>query len=196
MISRAGAASTKFMLSSAWNFSTPKNKNKNQTPMSLLPTISLANSYGCYVVISKPPTLQQTGSLSPLVPTLSLKISACNPTNSASLPTFPDFVFHASLLKPYNDPSEFSPHVPPELYQFVEDSTLSISSILDCRKIGHRYGYLVHWHSLPNSSIPLFDDPPLPRAPWRHPITLRQSFSSSNTNNVSSPSSTSENHKS
>ncbi|KAF5372651.1 hypothetical protein D9615_009824 [Tricholomella constricta] len=100
-------------------------------------------------------------------------------------------VFHTSLLEPYQDPSEFHPHSSPRPFQLA-DSTPSISNILDSRKIGHRYEYFVHWHSLPdseNSWIALSDIPTTanelidrfhrrhPRAPRPHPITLQQHFS-------------------
>ncbi|EIM79790.1 uncharacterized protein STEHIDRAFT_27463, partial [Stereum hirsutum FP-91666 SS1] len=60
-------------------------------------------------------------------------------------------VFNVSLLKPDNDPSEFHPHSDPKPFQLNNDPSLSIHSLLDCRKMGHRYEYLVHFSSLPNS---------------------------------------------
>ncbi|KAJ3473638.1 hypothetical protein NLI96_g12900 [Meripilus lineatus] len=72
-------------------------------------------------------------------------------------------VFHVSLLEPYNDPSDFHTHASPSPFDFIPDSpTPSIHSILDCRKVGHRYEYLIHWHDLPSSEdswVPLSDIP-------------------------------------
>ncbi len=110
-------------------------------------------------------------------------------------------VFHTSLLEPYSDPSEFHPHSEPEPFQ-LSDPALSISSILDCRKIGHRYEYLIRWLDLPetdNSWIPLSDIPSTfnelidkfhrrhPRAPRPHPITIQQSFNTIFTADISNP---------
>ena len=105
-------------------------------------------------------------------------------------------VFHVSLLEPYSDPSEFHQHATPEPFTLHEDSipsnsSLSIDSILDSRKIGHRYEYYVHWKSLPdeeNSWVPLSDIPTTsnelierfhrrhPRAPRPHRLILDQTF--------------------
>jgi transposase InsO family protein len=100
-------------------------------------------------------------------------------------------VFHVSLLEPYKDPSEFHPHSDPTPFS-IPDESPSISSILDCRKVGHRYEYFVSWKNLPseeNSWIPLSDIPTFnnelvdrfhrrhPRAPHPHPITISKHFS-------------------
>jgi hypothetical protein len=75
-------------------------------------------------------------------------------------------VFNVSLLEPYSDPSQFHPHANPEPFQLSDenfnDLALHIHSILDCRKIGHRYEYFVRWKNLSedeNSWIPLSDIP-------------------------------------
>ncbi|KAH7919984.1 hypothetical protein BV22DRAFT_978033, partial [Leucogyrophana mollusca] len=73
-------------------------------------------------------------------------------------------VFNVSLLEPYKDPSEFHPHSEPEPFKLLpdDDPALSIHSIRDCRKIGHRFEYFVHFKSLPDSEdswIPLSDIP-------------------------------------
>ncbi|GJF00476.1 hypothetical protein PsYK624_167640, partial [Phanerochaete sordida] len=105
-------------------------------------------------------------------------------------------VFHVSLLEPYTDPSEFHSHASPDPFELHSDSIPSnasqtIDSILDCRKIGHRYEYYVSWKSLPeeeNSWVPLSDIPTTsnelierfhrrhPRAPRPHPLVLAQTF--------------------
>lgn len=105
-------------------------------------------------------------------------------------------VFHVSLLEPYSDPSEFHPHAPPEPFDIHPDSlspnaSRTIDSILDSRKIGHRYEYFVRWKSLPdeeNSWVPLSDIPTTaneiierfhrrhPRAPRPHRLILDQTF--------------------
>ena len=107
-------------------------------------------------------------------------------------------VFHVSLLEPYKDPSEFHPHADPTPFELVVDNdpSLSIHSILDCRKVGHRYEYLVHFKNSSDSEdawIPLSDIPTTynelleryhrrhPRAPRPHAILLNKSFSLSDT---------------
>jgi hypothetical protein len=60
------------------------------------------------------------------------------------------------------NPSEFHPHSDPIPFSLSEDPVLTIQSILNCQKIGHRYEYFVHWKSQPeseNSWIPLSDIP-------------------------------------
>ena len=99
-------------------------------------------------------------------------------------------VFNIALLEPYHDPSLFHPHASPAPFQLGDDPALSIKSILDCRKIGHRYEYFVQWKNQPdseNSWIPLSDisttDNELlerfhrrhPRAPRPHPLLLTKS---------------------
>ena len=101
-------------------------------------------------------------------------------------------VFHVSLLEPYSDPSEFHPHASPEPFDVVSDSPVPIiHSILDFRKIGHRYEYFVHFLNLPDSEdswIPLSDIPTSSnelitrfhrrhsRAPRPHQLVLDQTF--------------------
>ena len=95
-------------------------------------------------------------------------------------------VFHTSLLEPYSDPSEFHTHATPEPFQLADDSTL-ISDVLDCRKTGHRYNYLVRWKDQPAEEdlwISLQDLPTTaneiierfhrrhPRAPRPHPLII------------------------
>jgi hypothetical protein len=54
-------------------------------------------------------------------------------------------VFHVSLLEPYNNPSKFSTHATPEPFEITpeQDPAVLISRVLECRKIGHRFEYLV-----------------------------------------------------
>ncbi|KAJ3990897.1 hypothetical protein F5050DRAFT_1542028, partial [Lentinula boryana] len=59
-------------------------------------------------------------------------------------------VFHSSLLEPYTDPSEHHPHADPLPFELI-DSSLSIQSVLDCRKVGQRFDYLIHWKDQPSS---------------------------------------------
>ncbi len=70
-------------------------------------------------------------------------------------------VFHAFLLEPYHDPSEFHPHADPDPVTLIESQPI-IHSILDCRKLGQRYEYLIRWKDLPESEdswVPLSDIP-------------------------------------
>jgi hypothetical protein len=113
-------------------------------------------------------------------------------------------VFHVSLLEPYKDPSEFHPHADPTPFELLVDNdpALSIHSIQDCRKVGHRYEYLIHFKNSSNSEdawIPLSDIPTTynelleryhrrhPRAPKPHSIVLNQSFSLSDTGPTTNP---------
>jgi len=90
-------------------------------------------------------------------------------------------VFNVSLLEPYSDPSDFHTHASPLPFDLTEDPANDIKSILDCRKIGHRYEYLVRWKSLPESEdswIPLSDIPTpfnelIERFHRRHPRSPR-----------------------
>ena len=71
-------------------------------------------------------------------------------------------VFHSSLLEPYSDPSEFHPHASPIAFELSPESQTPIKSILESRKVGQRYEYLVNWKDQPeseNSWIPLSDIP-------------------------------------
>lgn len=73
-------------------------------------------------------------------------------------------VFNVSLLEPYSDPSDFHTHASPLPFDLADDPANDIKSILDCRKTGHRYEYLVRWKSLPESEdswLPLSDIPTL-----------------------------------
>ncbi|KAF9472989.1 hypothetical protein BDN70DRAFT_767555, partial [Pholiota conissans] len=67
--------------------------------------------------------------------------------------------FTPPSLLPYNDLSKFHPHPDPEPFQ-ISDPALSVSRILNCRKIGHCYEYLVPWSDLPDTEdswVPLSD---------------------------------------
>ena len=98
-------------------------------------------------------------------------------------------VFHVSLLEPYHDPSEFHPHARPVPFDIPNDfSAPTIQSILDTRKLGRRYEYLVHWLELPStedswvplSDIPSTSDELLERFHRRHPRAPRPPSSSRN----------------
>lgn len=55
-------------------------------------------------------------------------------------------VFHVSLLEPYHDPSDFHAHAMPLPYELFDDTPPhAIHSILDSRRLGQRYEYLVHY---------------------------------------------------
>ncbi|GLB39530.1 putative coprinopsis cinerea okayama7 130 [Lyophyllum shimeji] len=72
-------------------------------------------------------------------------------------------VFHVSLLEPYTPPSIIpdrlsSASVP--RVDVITDQPRDIQTIIDCRKVGRRYDYFVHWHDEPdseNSWIPFSD---------------------------------------
>ncbi|PIL28410.1 hypothetical protein GSI_08444 [Ganoderma sinense ZZ0214-1] len=72
-------------------------------------------------------------------------------------------VFHVSLLEPYYDTTAPLPHSNPVPFPISEDSPApAIHAILDCRKLGQRYEYLVHWRDLPqdeDSWVPITDIP-------------------------------------
>ncbi|TEB14990.1 hypothetical protein FA13DRAFT_1651458, partial [Coprinellus micaceus] len=86
-------------------------------------------------------------------------------------------VFHTSLLEPYSDPSKFHTHASPEPFSLANDPALFISSFHDCRKVGHRYEYLVRWKNTSDSEdswlllsdIPNTYDKLLTRFHRRHP---------------------------
>ncbi|KAL7280850.1 hypothetical protein ACG7TL_005794 [Trametes sanguinea] len=89
-------------------------------------------------------------------------------------------VFHVSLLEPYHDPSEFHPHASPIPFQVADDDSAppsDIQALLDCRRLGQRYEYLVRWKGLSpdeDSWIPLSDiainaDEMIERFHRRHP---------------------------
>lgn len=72
--------------------------------------------------------------------------------------------FHVSLLEPYKDPSDFHAHA--ELNSFELDpkdnAATQIDAILDSRKIGQRFDYLIHFrNSSPDEDTwtPLTDIP-------------------------------------
>ncbi|KAJ2914471.1 hypothetical protein MD484_g5943, partial [Candolleomyces efflorescens] len=71
-------------------------------------------------------------------------------------------VFHTSLLEPYSDPTEFHTHASPEPFQLADDPALAVANILDCRKIGHRYEYLVRWANKSDSEDSWIALPDLP----------------------------------
>ncbi|KAJ3990843.1 hypothetical protein F5050DRAFT_1582375, partial [Lentinula boryana] len=89
-------------------------------------------------------------------------------------------VFHSSLLEPYSDPSEFHPHVDPLPFE-IADASLNIQSIIDSRKTGQRYEYLIHWKDQPSSEdswvslsdIPDSFDELIDRFHRRHPRSSR-----------------------
>lgn len=101
-------------------------------------------------------------------------------------------VFHVSLLEPYSDPSEFHPHSTPHPFDVDLDTPPdTIASILDSRKLGQRYEYLVRWKGLSDdedSWVPLSDIPTSqnelierfhrrhPRAPRPHRLILERSL--------------------
>ena len=65
-------------------------------------------------------------------------------------------VFHVSLLEPYLTPTVIQNRIqsPTNTEIALSPETIvnpEISSILDSRKIGRRYDYLIHWKNLPNS---------------------------------------------
>lgn len=74
-------------------------------------------------------------------------------------------VFHVSLLEPYSDPSWVPGRASlrsQDINLEDSDSEDSISAILDTRKLGRRYDYLVSWTGKPeseNSWIPLSELP-------------------------------------
>ncbi|KAJ3476377.1 hypothetical protein NLI96_g11201 [Meripilus lineatus] len=73
-------------------------------------------------------------------------------------------VFHVSLLEPYSDPSDFHTHADPDPFLVIDSESPPISSILDSRKLGQRYEYLVHWKDTSpdeDSWLPLSDIPTL-----------------------------------
>ena len=114
-------------------------------------------------------------------------------------------VFHVSLLEPYHDPSQFhAPALPAPFELAPDDSARTLDSILDARKLGQRYEYLVRWKGLsaeedswvPLSEIPTTSDEMVDRFHRRHPraprppaiILSHSAHAAFNTNNNSSPS--------
>ncbi|KZS89831.1 hypothetical protein SISNIDRAFT_395437, partial [Sistotremastrum niveocremeum HHB9708] len=90
-------------------------------------------------------------------------------------------VFHPNLLEPYTSPSIISnrPDAPaPRITLDDTDDYVTpvIDQILDCRKIGRRFEYFVHWKSstiadrswTPLSDIPVSDNPLLEKFHRRH----------------------------
>jgi hypothetical protein len=103
-------------------------------------------------------------------------------------------VFNVSLLEPYIDPSDFHTHSAPLPFTLADDPANDIKTILDCRKTGHRYEYLVRWKSLPESDdswLPLSDIPTSfnelieryhrrhPRSPRPHVIDMNKNYHAS-----------------
>ncbi|KAL1942197.1 hypothetical protein VTO73DRAFT_6261 [Trametes versicolor] len=91
-------------------------------------------------------------------------------------------VFHVSLLEPYNSSPEFHTPSDPIPFGLAEDSSpLIIKAILDSRKLGQRYEYLISWQGLSedeNTWLPLSDMPTtsnelLERFHRRHPRAPR-----------------------
>ncbi|KAF7338861.1 Transposon Tf2-12 polyprotein [Mycena sanguinolenta] len=92
-------------------------------------------------------------------------------------------VFHISLLEPYNDPSEFHPHADPQPFELLpdDDPATRVAAILDARKTGRRFEYLVHFTGasededawVPLSDIPRTADELLERFHRRHPRAPR-----------------------
>jgi hypothetical protein len=73
-------------------------------------------------------------------------------------------VFHVSLLEPYKDPSDFHAHAEPDPFELdsEDDTATQVHAILDSRKIGQRYDYLIRFrNSSPDEDawIPLSDLP-------------------------------------
>lgn len=73
-------------------------------------------------------------------------------------------VFHVSLLEPYQSFPDFHPPAEPVPFGLdnSDSSPLAIKAILDSRKLGQRYEYLVSWQGLSedeNSWLPLSDFP-------------------------------------
>ena len=100
-------------------------------------------------------------------------------------------VFHVSLLEPYSDPSEFHMHADPDTFSLEDSDSPSISSIIDSRKLGQRYEYLVHWKNTPadeDTWLPLSDIPTTinellerfhrrhPRAPHPHQLIISRAL--------------------
>jgi len=162
----------------------------------LLRSSSKTNLFGYSVAISRPPDLPLNLIIADrrLGPYCIIKKIG----SSAYLLDFPFYlsrlhpVFNVALLEPYHDPSTFRPHSSPEPFHLADDPALSIQTIHDARKIGHRFEYFVCWKDLPeseNSSIPLSDIPTSqnelidrfhrrhPQAPRPHTIVLNQTFS-------------------
>ena len=61
-------------------------------------------------------------------------------------------VFDVSLLEPYSDPSWVPGRSSSQAPVVLEDlDGPAIEKILDCRKLGRRYEYFVHWKNQPDS---------------------------------------------
>ncbi|OCH92375.1 hypothetical protein OBBRIDRAFT_868321, partial [Obba rivulosa] len=102
-------------------------------------------------------------------------------------------VFHVSLLEPYKDPSDFHAHTEPQPFKLkpTDDPATQIASILDARKTGRRFEYLVRYQDRSedeNAWIPLSDVPRTcdelierfhrhhPRAPRPPPDALQHEY--------------------
>ena len=89
-------------------------------------------------------------------------------------------IFHVSLLEPYHDPSDFHAHASPMPFVLDTDNAPSIHSILNSRRLGQRYEYLVRWEKsssdedswIPLSDIPSMYNELLDRFHRRHPRSL------------------------
>lgn len=91
-------------------------------------------------------------------------------------------VFHVSLLEPYHDPSQFHLHASPVPFELVDDiPSATVHSILESRKLGQQYEYLVRWKDLsldenswgPLSDLPTSADELIERYHRRHPKSPR-----------------------
>ena len=63
-------------------------------------------------------------------------------------------VFHASLLEPYINPNIIPDRINTPVNSNIEipdETSHKISTIIDSRKVGHRYDYFVRWKNLPES---------------------------------------------
>lgn len=63
-------------------------------------------------------------------------------------------VFHVSLLEKYSNPSSIPNCLPGQTIQPVllqHESGQDVSTILNCRKVGRHYDYLIHWKDLPQT---------------------------------------------
>ncbi|KZV59400.1 hypothetical protein PENSPDRAFT_563403, partial [Peniophora sp. CONT] len=88
-------------------------------------------------------------------------------------------VFHVPLLEPYNDHSEFHPHADATTFELApeDDPATHIAAILNSRKTGRRYEYLVHSRDrsddedawIPLSEVPRSCDELIDRFHCRHP---------------------------
>ncbi|KAJ3750696.1 hypothetical protein DFH05DRAFT_108299 [Lentinula detonsa] len=86
-----------------------------------------------------------------LMQVLSSSEGQCNDTSPALQTSLTQFhSLSHSLHSPVSLASDFHPHADPLPFELT-NSSLSIQSILDCRKIGQRFEYLAHWKDQPSS---------------------------------------------